>query len=56
MVTSKLTHSTNYVELEGTSQDVKPEEDIAVNSKFHELDTNDVYYWDGSDWLKVGGE
>ena len=56
MITSKLTHSTNYVELEGLSTDEKPEENIAVNSKFHELDTNDVYYWDGSDWLKVGGE
>lgn len=55
MITNRLIHSTNYVELEGTSQDEKPEEDIAVNSKFHELDTNDTYYWTGEDWQKVGG-
>ena len=55
-VTNKLVHSTNYVELEGTSQDTKPEENIAVNSKFHELDTNDTYYWDGETWAKIGGD
>lgn len=55
MITNRLIHSTNYVELEGTSQDEKPEENIAVNSKFHELDTNDTYYWTGEDWQKVGG-
>ena len=55
MITNKLTHTTNYVELEGTSQDTKPTQDIGINSKFHELDTNDVYYFDGEDWSKVGG-
>lgn len=55
MITDRLAHATDYVELEGTSQDEKPEENIAVNSKFHELDTNDTYYWDGSAWAKIGG-
>lgn len=56
MITNKLLHSTSYVELEGESGDTKPTENIAVNSKFFELDTNDVYYFDGTAWQKVGGE
>ena len=55
-ITDKLSHGTNYVELEGTSEDTKPLEGIGVNSKFYELDTNDVYYFTGETWLKVGGE
>ena len=54
MITSKLSRSTNYVELEGDSQDTKPEEGIGVNSKFYELDTGDNYYFDGSAWVKIG--
>ena len=54
-ITNKLAHSTNYVELEGLSTDSKPTEGIAVNSKFYELDTNDVYYFTGEAWSKVGG-
>ena len=53
-ITNKLSHGTDYVELEGTSQDDKPEEGIGVNSKFHELDTDDTYYWTGEAWAKVG--
>lgn len=55
-ITNKLSHGTDYVELEGTSQDTKPEEGIGVNSKFYELDTNKVYYFDGEDWGEVGGD
>lgn len=55
-ITNKLSRATNYVELEGTSQDTKPLEGIGVNSKFYELDTNDTYYFDGSAWAKVGGD
>ena len=50
-----MAHSTNYFEFEGLSTDDKPTEDVAVNSKFYELDTKDEYYFDGSDWQKVGG-
>lgn len=55
-ITNKLSHGTDYVELEGTSQDNKPEEGIGVNSKFYELDTGDTYYWTGEAWAKVGGD
>ena len=56
MITDRLNHATNYVELEGESRDTKPTEGIGVNSKFYALDTNEVYYFDGEDWVKVGGE
>ena len=56
MVTNKLSHATDYVELEGLSTDEKPTEDVGVNSKFYELDTNNVYYFNGEEWAKVGGE
>lgn len=54
-ITNKLSHTTDYVELEGISDDDKPTENIGVNSKFYELDTNDTYYFDGTTWNKVGG-
>ena len=54
MITNKLGRNSSYVELEGDSQDEKPTEGIGVNSKFYELDTNDVYYFDGSAWVKIG--
>ena len=53
-ITNKLAHTTNYVELEGTSEDTKPLEGIGENSKFYELDTNKVYFFDGSAWVQVG--
>lgn len=55
-ITDRLSHGTNYVELEGTSQDDKPLEGIGVNSKFYELDTNKTYYFDGEDWQEIGGQ
>ena len=56
-VTNKLSHGTDYVELEGLStDDPKPTEGIGVNSKFYELDTNTEYYFDGTSWNKVGGD
>jgi hypothetical protein len=56
MVTNKLCHATNYVELEGVSDDDKPTENIGVNSKFHELDTGKQFYFDGESWAEIGGE
>lgn len=38
----------------GTSEDQKPETDVMVNQLFWELDTNDLYFWDGEAWTKVG--
>ena len=55
-ITNKLSHGTDYVELEGVHDDEKPEENIGLNSKFYELDTGDTYYWTGEAWAKVGGE
>lgn len=54
MITNALVHDTEYVELEGLSTDSKPTTNIATNSKFHELDTDDHYYFNGSTWAKVG--
>lgn len=54
-ITNKLSHETNYVELEGLSTDTKPTENIGVNSKFYELNTGDTYYFNGTTWAKVGG-
>lgn len=54
MITNKLVHSTNYVELEGLSTDDKPTENIGINSKFFELDTKDEYFFNGTTWSKVG--
>lgn len=56
MITNKLVHDTEYVELEGVSDDDKPTEGIGVNSKFYELDTNKAYYFDGLAWQEIGGE
>ena len=42
-----------HVELMGLSTDAKPT-DVSVNSLFIELNTGDIYYFDGSVWAKVG--
>ena len=55
MITNKLSLASDYVELEGTSEDDKPTEHVGVNSKFTELDTGDAYYFDGGAWQKIGG-
>ena len=43
-------------EFKGISDDDKPTDGVAVNSLFFELDTGDNYYYDGDQWLKVGGD
>lgn len=45
----------NRFDFMGLHDDTKPTEGIDVNSLFLELDTGDIYYFDGSDWAKVGG-
>lgn len=42
-------------EFKGLSTDTKPT-CCFINSLFLELDTGDFYYFDGSDWNKVGGD
>ena len=45
----------NYKEFSGLSTDSsKPTEGVAVNSLFLELDTNKVYYFDGTEWKEIG--
>lgn len=39
----------------GLSTDEKPINEIPVNTLFLELDTGDFYYYDGTEWAKVGG-
>ena len=56
MVTNRILHDSQYVELEGKSTDSKPTEGVGVNSKFYELNTGDTYYFDGETWSKVGGD
>ncbi len=48
-------HSSQKKELMGLSTDEKPNS-ISENTLFLELDTGDVYYFDGEEWKKVGGE
>ena len=45
----------NRFDFMGLSTDTKPTEGIDTNSLFLELDTDDVYYFTGSTWAKVGG-
>ena len=48
-------HSSIYKELVGLSTDEKPM-GVSENMLFLELDTGDFYYFDGNEWLKVGGD
>lgn len=38
----------------GLSTDSKPITDVDTNTLFLELDTGDFYYFDGTEWAKVG--
>ena len=53
MITSELMSrgASDYL---GLSTDEKPTA-VPVNTLFLELDTGDIYYFDGEDWQKVGG-
>ena len=42
-------------ELTGLSGDTKPT-NVLVNTIFMELDTGDFYYFDGTEWQKIGGD
>jgi len=47
--------SSSERELAGLSTDTKPT-NVGPNMLFLELDTGDFYYFDGTEWKKVGGE
>ena len=38
----------------GLSTDQKPTDDVPVNSLFYELDTETVYYFNGTTWKEIG--
>ena len=48
------TGTNTMAEYFGLSTDTKPTETAEINSLFLELDTGDFYYFDGSQWKKVG--
>ena len=39
----------------GTSSETKPQNGVPEMSLFLEVDTGDVYYYSGSQWLPKGG-
>lgn len=41
-------------DLRGNSTDEKPT-NVEINTVFVELDTGDAYYYNGTEWMKVGG-
>lgn len=45
----------NLVEIACKSSDTKPSENIVSGSLALEVDTGDVYAFDGSDWNKING-
>ena len=55
MITNNENRMKHEYELKGSSTDTKPT-NVGINTLFLELDTGDFYYFDGSDWVKVGGD
>lgn len=54
MVTLNDCRQGNTHEYVGLSTDEKPTEGVGVNSLFLELDTLDIYYFNGEEWAKCG--
>lgn len=50
-----VTNNGANLDLRGLSTDTKPT-DKAENTLFLEVDTGDFYYFDGTEWAKVGGD
>ena len=50
-----VTVNGNTANLVGLSTDTKPTEGVEINKLFLELDTGDFYYFDGTNWVIVGG-
>ena len=53
MVTINTNKQAGEYEFKGLSTDTKPTENVSANSMFLELDTCDVYYFNGTTWEKV---
>ena len=54
MVTRADAREWNAYNFFGLSTDTKPTNGVGVNALFYELDTKDLYYFNGSAWVKVG--
>ena len=48
-----VTYKRDSEKLMGLSDDDKPT-NVPVNTRFWELDTNDMYFFDGEEWHKIG--
>ena len=54
MITRNRYDYSEDLSYQGLSTDSKPTENVGINALFLELDTGDFYYFDGTDWTKVG--
>jgi len=54
MITRNRYDYSEDIAYEGLSTDQKPEENVAVNSLFLELDTGNFYFFNGTAWQMVG--
>lgn len=51
-----VTLNGNGEDYRGLSTDTKPINPSNPNALFLEVDTGDFYYFDGTEWKKVGGD
>ena len=54
MITRNRYDYSEDITYQGLSTYSKPTEGVAINSFFLELDTGDIYYYDGSAWAEFG--
>ena len=55
MITKQINNRFGIADYKGLSTDTKPTETVGLNALFLELDTGDFYYFNGTQWEKVGG-
>ena len=51
-----ITNIGSTTNLKGKSTDEKPITGIEINTLFLELDTEELYYFDGTEWKVVGDD
>lgn len=55
MITNFETTNVLNAQIMGLSTDTKPTTGVQPNSLFWELDTNGMYFFDGTQWQSIGG-
>lgn len=55
MITNYETTNVLNAQIMGLSTDTKPTAGVQPNSLFWELDTNGMYFFDGTQWQPIGG-